>query len=1370
MSKKLHLRLLLLFSLIFLIVLPTYAEIIKIATWNIHRFSENTAPDREDDFRLVLEQLDLDILIVQEMYETGVDMFLENIMNYSSPGTYKKAEFKQGFNTGNALFYKDSLIACSHHYEIEVPDYVYEEKTYEFREISEYVLEIKEGPNKGTYFRIYSVHFRSGDDKDIKALRAHEAQTLRSYLNNYLDNHQSNNLFLVCGDFNMQSSEETAFGNLTGNQADNDGKVNDPIDKSGKWNNEEEFAKIHTQATRKIKNGLNYGGLDDRFDMILLSSEFDTSDKLRYKEESYAAYGNDGKHLDVAITDPPEIEPGSEIAEALWEASDHLPVIESLDEIILAEATYESILSMVEPSTGLPHDRFDASLFDIMPQFAVERTIPYTKKATGASLESWRCTDSICLHTGKYGLKIEYEMPSGTWGSYNMEPHSFDVSKAAYLQAWVKGIQGDEQFEFVLWSDCEDSFPGRPDSALISVSQTWELKRIPLEDFKPFVDLSSLCRLSIGFNDAIHPGGTIFLDEIAFVDTEGNRIHIPLDEETNVTNIGLYIASVLAALDLGLENYNDVINNLSTTLTSIENLQKWHGFPQTHNHVVSLSPSKGDTCISTVDLGNLAAGLIVLRQRVPELSSRASVLLNAMEWDWLYDEIIGLPYGCRYPDGSSSDWHYDWLCADSRLAHFIGIGTEKIPPDSWNNLNRQKEQSRCTNLWHFEPGWDGGGLFMSFLPSIFLYEAKSEIETSADNFVKDQICYYQQIGAPAWGWSAIALPPYGEEYCGYGCVRDDILVPHASILAANYVSSSELITNLRAFEALGAREKVTDGNEELDFGFRASVMWQTGEVASVYLVLDQSMSFLSLVNRVINGRIRKLFCQDDITLRAIDLIPDYSHLPFISLSTSALNFGATTSGDKTSDQQFRISNSGGGSLDWSVTDDKDWLTYDPVTGEESGVVTVSVNSSGLSEGAHNATLSFSSTDASNSPQTIAVTLTVKDLSDCDLPFGSFDTPIDSTSGITGAIPVTGWVLDDIGIESVKIYRDPIDGEQIEDIIYIGDAIFVEGARPDVETAYPSYPLNYQAGWGYMMLTNFLPGQGNGTYRIHAYATDKDGHTVSLGTKTITCDNANAVKPFGAIDTPTQGGEASGLFWNSGWALTPMPNSIPTDGSTINVWVDGVKLGNPAYNQYRIDIATLFPGYANTDGAVGAYLLDTTEYDNGVHTIAWSVKDNAGNSDGIGSRFFTIANAGGSAQTEIQSYKENLRLSISFDSILNMPVNFDPIKHKRGYREDIEPMIAKPDEYGKTILEIREVERIEIELGKGVLTGYIVIGDQLKPLPIGSTLDTEKGIFAWMPGPGFIGKYDLVFIKEDEFGMQRRISLKIKIKPKFSIER
>ena len=160
----------------------------------------------------------------------------------------------------------------------------------------------------------------------------------------------------------------------------------------------------------------------------------------------------------------------------------------------------------------------------------------------------------------------------------------------------------------------------------------------------------------------------------------------------------------------------------------------------------------------------------------------------------------------------------------------------------------------------------------------------------------------------------------------------------------------------------------------------------------------------------------------------------------------------------------------------------------------------------------------------------------------------------------------------------------------------------------------------------MLLTNMLPNQGNGAYTLVVYAMDREGRVISIGSRTMTCNNANATRPFGAIDTPGQGGTASGSnFVNFGWALTPLPKHIPNDGSTIRVFVDGVAHGNLTYNNYRADIASLFPNLNNTNGAIGYRVIDTTTLSNGMHTIAWTVTDNLGSTEGIGSRYFRVSN-------------------------------------------------------------------------------------------------------------------------------------------------
>ena len=255
------------------------------------------------------------------------------------------------------------------------------------------------------------------------------------------------------------------------------------------------------------------------------------------------------------------------------------------------------------------------------------------------------------------------------------------------------------------------------------------------------------------------------------------------------------------------------------------------------------------------------------------------------------------------------------------------------------------------------------------------------------------------------------------------------------------------------------------------------------------------------------------------------------------------------------------------------------------------------------------------------------------------PFGFVDTPLNNATGVTGAVPFTGWALDDVGVEEVTICRAAVIGEAAPvdgrcagaTQIFVGTAVFIEGARPDVNAAFPAFPQSSRAGWGFMVLTNMLPdvarGQptgGNGTYAFFIYARDSEGQFALLGTRTMTCDNEHATLPFGTIDTPGQGGVVSGSeYLNFGWILTPRPKFIPFDGSTIGVFVDGASIGSPSYNHFRSDIAGFFPGLANSDGAVGFKILNPRTLTKGLHTIAWAATDSDGAVSGIGSRYFRV---------------------------------------------------------------------------------------------------------------------------------------------------
>jgi hypothetical protein len=497
----------------------------------------------------------------------------------------------------------------------------------------------------------------------------------------------------------------------------------------------------------------------------------------------------------------------------------------------------------------------------------------------------------------------------------------------------------------------------------------------------------------------------------------------------------------------------------------------------------------------------------------------------------------------------------------------------------------------------------------------------------------------------------------------------------------------------------------------------------------------------------------------------------------MSVDKTSLRFGAVYSGGtftaQTAAQAVRVIQSGTAPVTWTVTSSQPWLKVTPSSGNGSATLSVSVAAiAGLpSAGTVTGSLVFSMTGASPIPGPIDVALSLEPTTAVTIPFGNVDTPTDNSTGVTGAIPFTGWVLDDVEVSRVMICRAAVTGE-IAPVdpncggaaqLFVGFPVFIDGARPDVAAGYPTQPLNSRAGWGYMVLTNMLPNGGNGTYVFYMYAQDRDGHTKLLGTRTITCDNAHATKPFGAIDTPLQGGVASGTSYvNFGWALTQAGKSIPTDGSTITAVIDGVTVGNVDYNHFRPDIAGLFPGLANSNGGVGFRIIDTSTLTNGLHTISWVVSDSAGAIDGIGSRFFNVANGASVVAASVDD------TAVRVDAL---PLDRQVLIARRGWNPESGWRAFAPGSSGRAVIRGEEVDRFELWLGAGstdTYRGYLRVGSVLEPLPVGSTFDPDRRVFTWAPGVGFVGAYDLVFVRgTSSAGLGARREVRIILAPKGS---
>ena len=470
-------------------------------------------------------------------------------------------------------------------------------------------------------------------------------------------------------------------------------------------------------------------------------------------------------------------------------------------------------------------------------------------------------------------------------------------------------------------------------------------------------------------------------------------------------------------------------------------------------------------------------------------------------------------------------------------------------------------------------------------------------------------------------------------------------------------------------------------------------------------------------------------------------------------------------------ESIRITNAESPTASWTSTLSEPWMVLTPGSGGGPGTAVLSINPTGatlLPPGTHSGRVTLLSSVAPQTPRYIDVRLSVTDATSIGhFTFGLFEAPLDNSAGLSGAVPFGGWAVSSVGIRRVQIFRDAVAGESPAEI-YVGDATRVRGARPDVASAY-RLPEATRAGWGFMLLSNVLPNHGNGTFTFSAYAEDILGTRVRVGMrKTITFDNTNSAFPFGTIDLPTQGGSLSGAAAPiQGWVLAQPGKSIPFDGSTIRLLIDGVLQPQAAaYAFARPDVAGFFPfpGYANANGPGAQVVVDTTQFVDGMHTMVWVAVDDASVVQGIGSRFFTIDNG---ASSQVIAPEQEAQ---SAAAIRALPAASALVWNRKGFDNRHWALQFA----GGPTNELRQTpgERLEVALDTwwwsstcGAYAGYLVTGDVAGPLPAGASIDAETGVFSWLPPAEFGGTFEFVFVRRACGGSEERIPLRVVIEPK-----
>jgi hypothetical protein len=190
-------------------------------------------------------------------------------------------------------------------------------------------------------------------------------------------------------------------------------------------------------------------------------------------------------------------------------------------------------------------------------------------------------------------------------------------------------------------------------------------------------------------------------------------------------------------------------------------------------------------------------------------------------------------------------------------------------------------------------------------------------------------------------------------------------------------------------------------------------------------------------------------------------------------------------------------------------------------------------------------------------------------------------------------------------------------------------------------------------------------------------------------------------------------------------------------------------------------------YPSINFAAAVYSFNSTALADGVHTIAWVVTDSLNHTQGVGSRFFRVFNGSGPAglMAGLSADSVSAVTVAGPDEVASAVIDRSAVQWRRGFDLEVPFQALVPDADGRVTLHAEEVDRIELTTD-GATEGYLRVGADLRPLPAGSHLDPQTGVFVWQPAAGFVGVYDLTFVRRAGSSLSRQ-DVRIELNPKTS---
>ncbi|MBI1193585.1 MAG: T9SS type A sorting domain-containing protein [Bacteroidetes bacterium] len=302
-------------------------DTLKVMYYNLLNFPDGGAVNRQDTMERIFDYVRPDVLFVCELNSVSGANELLATLNGLGAGPYQRANYVANQSSENNLqnmcFYRSDKLSLLGQDEILTG----------LRDINEYELFQVDGLTGDTVFiDFYVAHLKAAAGGTNEAEREAAILNLKAHLNTRPPGRN----VVFGGDLNFYDSFENGYQALLNNPPV---LFEDPINRPGSWSNNIAFDDIHTQSTRSTSfGGGASGGLDDRFDIILLSENIlDATGNVRYNSGSYKAIGNDGAHFNQSVNNGVNNSAPPAVISALYQSSDHLPVV--LELILNSEPT-----------------------------------------------------------------------------------------------------------------------------------------------------------------------------------------------------------------------------------------------------------------------------------------------------------------------------------------------------------------------------------------------------------------------------------------------------------------------------------------------------------------------------------------------------------------------------------------------------------------------------------------------------------------------------------------------------------------------------------------------------------------------------------------------------------------------------------------------------------------------------------------------------------------------------------------------------------------------------------------------------------------------------------------------------------------------